>query len=172
MIAQAWIVLLTFVSVIVYSVILTIKSEKFRTIVNLNSKSMIVFFFIALFVIAVLTVFGVECSIKGSFSSRMCEYYSWIVTVLVVLIIIVFIIRSIIAILKKSPVTQEEQRIVVVPKTPTPATPDTTTPAATTPAATTPVTTTPATTTPATTTPPVTAPTTTVPPTTAARVRR
>jgi hypothetical protein len=95
MVPQAWISLLVFVSVIVYSVVLTIKSEEFRNIVHINSKWMIIYFFVALFVIGILTLFSVECSISGSYSSKACLYYSWIVTLLVAAIAAIFIMRTV-----------------------------------------------------------------------------
>lgn len=110
MIPQAWIVLVAFAVVIVYSVVMTIQSENFRQIVRLNTSSMIIFFFIALFVLAVLTVFGVECSISGAFGNKMCTVYSWVMSFLIAIVVVVFLIRSIMTVQSRSALVREEHR--------------------------------------------------------------
>ena len=95
MVPQAWISLLVFVLIVIYSVIMTIRSEEFRRIVKLNNKWMFVYFFTAIVVIGILALFSIECSVSGSYSSKACLYYSWVMTALLVLIALIFVLRTI-----------------------------------------------------------------------------
>ncbi len=99
--AQAWIVFFMFLTSIIYSIVMTVKSDAFRKLYDLNGGWMITFFFLISFVLAVLLFYGTQCAVVGANEMRFCSIYSWIVTLLVVSILSLFIGQSLYAHLKQ-----------------------------------------------------------------------
>lgn len=94
MITQAWIVLAAFVLSIAYSVTMTIKSEAFRKLYDLNGTWYTMFFFIMMVTVGVFLVYGAHCSAVGAYETPSCKNYSWVIVALVSIITIGFFLQS------------------------------------------------------------------------------
>jgi hypothetical protein len=107
---QVWIILAAFIIQVLYSIIAASISEEYRELSFDNKVSMGIYYFMTVLSLAVILIYGVNCSIRGDSSENSCKMYSWLICLFVVTIILFTIIRSMILVLK-SRKSEKEQNV-------------------------------------------------------------
>lgn len=111
--AQAWIVFLLFLISIVYSIVMTVKSSAFRKLYDLTGGWMITYFFIVIFVMGVLLLYGTHCAVVGESGMPFCSMYSWVITLLTLCLMGLFIGQSLYTHLKENDKVVDQEQAVL-----------------------------------------------------------
>lgn len=79
MVPQTWIVLALFVVSIAFAFIMTIVSPSYRLLMFNNSGYQIANYVVTAIILAVLMLYGTECSIRGSTLMPSCNAFAWVI---------------------------------------------------------------------------------------------
>lgn len=97
---QVWIVLILFILQIIYSITAASISKEFREISFKNKVDMGIYYFSTILVLGVLLIYGTQCSISGSQLNNYCDFYAWMLTLVILTIFLFTMIRTVILMVK------------------------------------------------------------------------
>lgn len=83
MVTQTWIVLALFVLSIIFTFIMTIISPYYRMLMFNSDKTQIAFYIMYVLIVAVLMMYGTECSVIGQQKLAACSGFAWILVAFV-----------------------------------------------------------------------------------------
>lgn len=85
MVPQAWFVLAIFVTSIVFSLVMTVISPYYRSLMFNSNGVQIAYYFIVMIIMGILMFYSATCSVLGKKEMLSCGMWSWLlVSVLVV----------------------------------------------------------------------------------------
>jgi len=79
---QTWIVLGIFAGCLILNVSMVIFNDEYRKKAFKNTLLEMLYAFASMFVMAVVMLYSVQCSVKGSYVMPSCNTFSWVLTVL------------------------------------------------------------------------------------------